>query len=146
MASKKGTGKLNLCSFKQSAKQKLDDIKETIKVDVVLRKHYEFILANFEAMQAKLDDEIASIQLKKEQLLEQFIVAPERLVELAKHIAQLSNQGETIKDDVTGRKKTQAKYKNLKERLARMERQMTEDGINIDDVEAKIKAEQEETA
>ena len=144
MAKFKGTGKLNICKFSQNAKQKLDDLNETIAVDVVLRKHYEFILANFEAMQEKLDEEIFVIQQQKDHLLEQFISAPEKLTELAKHIDLLSNQGETVKDAATGRRKTAAKYKNLKERLAKMERQMEEDGIDVPDIEAKIKAEAEE--
>lgn len=144
MARKKGTGKLNLCSYKQSAKQKLGDIKETIEVDVVLQKHYEFILANFEAMQGKLDDEINLIQQQKDELLEQFIAAPERLTELAKHISEISTKAGGIKDQVTNRKQKEAKYKNLKEKLAQMEKQMAENGIDIPDVEAKIKAEVEE--
>jgi len=146
MARAKGTkhGKLNICKFKQNAKQKLDDLNETIAVDETLQKHYEFLLANFEAMQEKLDIEIAVIQQQKDEMLEQYIAAPEKLVELAKHIAEISAKAGTTNDAVTHRKQKESKAKRLREQLEKLEKEIADMNIDVADVEAKIQAEAEE--
>ena len=137
----KGTGKLNICKFRQTAKQKLDDLKETITVDETLQKHYENILANFEAMQARLDDDIAVIQLQKNDLLSQYVKAPEMLKELSRHIDEINAKAGGVKDEVTGRKQKEAKAKRLREQLEQLEKEIAEQGIDVEDIEAKIKAE-----
>lgn len=128
----------NICSYKQSAKDKLADLKETAIVDETLIKHYEFILANFEKMQAELDDEIQVIQQKKDALLNQFVEAPEKLVELKKHLEEINRKRTDVKDEASGKTQKIAKLKILKAKLEKLTKEMEADGIDIEEMEEKI--------
>lgn len=131
---KKGTrtGKLRICSYHQTIKDKIKGLIETRKIDESLIKHYIFILEHFDDIIAEHDKEIAKIDEAKAEILKQFIEAPEQLIQLNKHLAEMVKKIVDTKDAATGKKQKVKRLKSLRERLAVMQQEFEADGIDID--------------
>jgi chromosome segregation ATPase len=134
---------MGICSHKQTARQKIADLKETAKVDETLIKHYEHILAHFDAIDTELVDEIAVIQEKRETLLQQFIKAPEELIGLNKHLAEIQQRTKGVKDEVSGKTKKLNRFKSLSKKLKEMEQEFAAQGINVDEALEKMAREEQ---
>lgn len=132
----------NNSSYRSTTKMRLKEIAEAKKINEVLVKHYTFILTHFEEVIAKHDDAIAEIEAEKEEVLSQFIKAPQLLKELAQGIAQLQQ----TKRDVTNRNTKVKKLRNLRERYEALKHQIIFDGINIEETEKNIEALEKEKA
>lgn len=117
-----------LTSHRQTTKDKLKSLAEDVKIGESLINHYTFILEHFDEVIASHDTEIAIIEAKKEEILKQFIAAPQELVTLAQHITKLQEKIINVK----GIKQKTERTKNLRERLAALEQVCKAKGINIE--------------
>lgn len=123
-----------LATYKIKMKERLRSIAESKKVDEVLLKHYTFILEHSDEIIAKHDEEIAKIDNEKAKVLKQFIEAPELLKELNRHLAELA----TTRKEVTNKDSKVKKVKKLRQQLIDLEKQLKDDGVDIDEAEKKI--------
>lgn len=121
-----------LTSFKQSFKDKLKSLAEDVKIGESLINHYTFILEHFDEVIASHDAEIAVIDAKKEEVLQQFIAAPQELVTLAQHITKLKQKAKSIKDARSNKTGKIKRIKSLRERLAALQQECETEGIDIE--------------
>lgn len=129
---KKGTGKLNLCSHRQTIKDKIKDLVDTRKCSEALIKHYTFILEHFDDIIATHDKDIAVIEEKKAEIYKQLIEAPERLMQLNRHLAEMTKKIGDVKDTATGKKQKIKRVKSLRERLAVIQQECEAEGIDVE--------------
>jgi len=121
---------MKLCSHRQTIAMKLKDLVETKNVDKKLIQHYTFILNHFDEVIASHDRDIMVIEEKKAEILKQFIEAPQKLVELNKHLEQMTIKIKRVKN---GRGAVQ-RFKNLRERLASLKEELDAEGINVEEL------------
>lgn len=121
---------MRICSHKETIKDRLKDVIETRKINVSLIKHYTHVLNHFDEIIAVHDADIAIIDAKKEEVLKQFIAAPEKLIALAAHLEVLRTKTNEIKSGAGKAKQV----KNLRQRLADLEAECKADGIDIDEL------------
>lgn len=126
--------KLRCCSHHQTIKDKIKDLVETRKVDETLIKHYTFILEHFEDIISRHDAEIVKVETEKAEILKQFIEAPEKLIQLNIHLAEMTKRIGDIKDAASGKKQKINRVKSLRERLAILEQECKAEGIDIDNI------------
>ncbi len=136
-----------MCSYHQTIKDKIKDLVETRKVDESLIKHYIFILEHFDDIITKHDIEIAKIDEQKAEIIKQFIEAPELLINLNKHLAEMTKRIGDVKDAASGKKQKIKRLNSLRERYAKLEellkQQCEAEGT---DAEEMINEEQENAA
>ena len=128
----KSTGKLKCCAHHQTIKDKIKDLVETRKVDESLIKHYTFILKHYDEIIAAHDKEIAKSDEAKAEILKQFVEAPEKLIQLSTHLAEMTKKIGDTKDVATGRKQKIKRIKSLRERLAVLQQECEAEGIDIE--------------
>ena len=129
---RKRTGKLIICSYHQTVKDKIKDLIETRKIDESLIKHYIFILEHFDEIIAKHDKDIAEIEAVKAEILKQFVLAPENLIQLGLHLAEMTKKIGDVKDAATGKKQKINRVKSLRERLANLQAECEAENIDIE--------------
>jgi len=122
--------KMGICSHRETIVMKLKDLVETKNVDKELIKHYTFILNHFDEVIAGHDKDIMVIEAKKAEILKQFIEAPQKLVELTKHLDQMTTK---IKEIKNGRGAVK-RFKSLRERLASLKAELDAEGIDVEEL------------
>lgn len=131
---KNKNAKLRICSHHQTIKDKIKDLVETRKVDESLIKHYIFILEHFDEIVAAHDKEIAKIDGAKAEILKQFIEAPEQLIQLNIHLAEMTKKIGDTKDAHSGKNQRIKRVKSLRERLAILQQECETEGIDVEQV------------
>jgi len=121
---------MGICSHRETIVMKLKDLVETKNVDKELIKHYTFILNHFDEVIAGHDKDIMVIEAKKAEILKQFIEAPQKLVELTKHLDQMTTK---IKEIKNGRGAVK-RFKSLRERLASLKAELDAEGIDVEEL------------
>lgn len=120
------------CSYNLTYKDKLKDLAETRKVDEALIKHYTFILEHYDEIISTHDKDIAEVEEKKAEILKQFIEAPEQLMQLSSHLTELQKKMKSIRDSATGKVQKIKRVKSLRERLAALQQECEDEGIDIE--------------
>ena len=126
--------KMSIGSFKQTNQEKIKSLIETRKIDESLIKHYTFILNHFDEIIATHDKDIVVIEAKKAEILKQFIEAPEKLIQLNAHLAEIQKRIKDTKDITTNRTQKINRIKSLRERLAVLKEECEAEGINVEAV------------
>lgn len=123
-----------LTNYRITTRERIKDIKESVKVDQTLIDHYTFILEQYDSVIEKLDNEIAKLQDEKAHILQQLIKAPEELRALAKHLNELAEK----RKNVTDNDKKVKRLKSLRDRLNAVTEQLENEGIDIKEAEERL--------
>lgn len=106
--------------------EKLRDLNENRKIGECLIRHYSNILEHYDDIVTKLDEEIELILAKKEEVLLNFVAAPEELVKLKRHLEETIAKEKELKTGGKDKVKKIARMKtritNLKQKLEELER------------------------
>lgn len=122
-----------------SQRTKLMDLRETITIDKALIKRYKFVSDRQNQIRifAKYQDEIDCIEEKKAELLREIANAPQKLIDLRRHVKELQSRHKSLHDESTGKTKRIAKYKTLKARLEKLQAEMNMAEQQIDELITK---------
>lgn len=126
--------KLRCCSYHQTVKDKIRSLVETKKCDEILIKHCNFVLECSEKIISEHNKEIAKIEAKKAEVLKDFTEAPEKLIRLNAHLAEMVEKITGIKDAASGKKQKIKRVKSLRERLVALQEECEAEGIDVDSI------------
>lgn len=124
----------NICSWKQSTKDKLKDVAETLKIDRSLIRHYTFVTENFDELVAEQNKEIAKIEKKKAEILNEYNQAPIKIKELQTHLKLIQKKYGNIRDISMNKKQKINRLKKLRERLAVLQEECEAEGIDVEEI------------
>jgi len=119
-------------SGNDTAIQKMHDLLETQRMLKTLIQHYTYSLNNHEEIMERVNKELNAALSNVKSAQNDYDNAPQQIVALTNQLNDVVSKYQTIKDSSTGKTQRINKFKVLRARLAALQKELEDEGVDID--------------
>ena len=115
-------------------RERLKELSDIIRIKVAMIRRCKHVRENRQDILDMYNAEISEVNAKIDGVLQEYKDAPQKLIDLRRQLGKFRDEQDKITGPVTGRTKIVDKVKKARAKLAKLEAELSDSGLCIDDV------------